>query len=406
MTQQIALAGTLVVCLSAAASAQEAPVPTPAAEDTRTQFPAFMTNSYFTFTVGSIGYLFTGAQLEPGFQAASVDKPRLAVRADFFGHHFTKHLAAQVTYMRPARFVSYNDINGKSGSNQVSNAYAGLTFVWDLALTDRASMYVEGGYGVTSRSGFQIDGKTALQPAHYGAGLVGGGLAFHATPTMDVMLGATYSPGRKSFQQPSTRLFTTGLRYHMRPVPASDVTANRDAGFVFPANVVRVGGTTNVFTYGLNDLFSKKIPIFWGGHVETKNGMTLDYQRNVFHTKKVFAFDVGGSVSEWNSNGNEEGFITVSAYPMFRFFIARLEPADIYFSYSLAGPTFISRTVIDGLETGTHFTFQDFMGIGAYLGKTRRVNAEIGIKHFSNGNLVTTNASIKVPLTIMVGLTF
>ena len=46
-------------------------------------------------------------------------------------------------------------------------------------------------------------------------------------------------------------------------------------------------GTTNVFTYGLNDLFSRKIPIFWGGNVETKYGFTLDYQRNVFHTKKV-----------------------------------------------------------------------------------------------------------------------
>jgi hypothetical protein len=38
------------------------------------------------------------------------------------------------------------------------------------------SAYVEGGYGVTSRSGIVIDGKTAL-PAHYGSALVGGGLA-------------------------------------------------------------------------------------------------------------------------------------------------------------------------------------------------------------------------------------
>jgi hypothetical protein len=400
--QRFALASA-IVCAAASASAQE---PAKAADDTRTQYPAFMSNSYFTFTVGSIGYLFTGAQLEPGFQAASIDKPRLAVRADFFGHRFTKNLSAQVTYMRPARFVSYNDINGKTGGNQVSNAYAGLTFVFDYPLNAGTSIYTEGGYGVTSRSGFEIDGKTALQPAHYAAGLIGGGFAFHAMQNTDVMLGATYSPGRKAFEQPSTRLFTAGLRYHMRPLPASEVAENRDSGFLFPENVIRIGGTTNVFGYGLNDLFSKKIPIFWGGHVETETGVTIDYQRNVFHTKKIFAFDLGASASAWRSNGVQDGFATLSAYPLFRFFLARIEPADVYFCYSLAGPTLINRTVIDGLETGARFTFQDFMGIGAYLRPDRRLNAEIGIKHFSNGNLFVTNASIKVPVTLTIGLTF
>ena len=395
------ITATLIVCAATCASAQQT-----TSGDTRTQYPAFLTDSYFTVNVGSIGYLFSGTQLQPGFQAESIDKPRLAVRVDFFGHHFTKNLSAQVTYMRPVQFVAYNNVNGKAGSSQVSNAYAGLTFVWDVPLNARVSAYGEGGYGVTSRSGITINGKAALEPAHYAAGLVGGGFAFHATPNTDVMLGATYSPGRQSFNQPSTRLFTTGIRYQMRPLPAAEVAANREAGFAFPANVVRLGFTTNVLTYGVNDLFSRKIPIFWGGNVETRNGFTLDYQRNVFHTKKVFAFDLGASASYWTSNANRELFRTLSVYPLFRFFLARIEPADVYFSYSLAGPTFVSRTVIDGLETGERFTFQDFMGVGAFLGKTRRVNAELGIKHFSNGNLFTTNASIKVPLTLTLGLTF
>jgi len=37
---------------------------------------------------------------------------------------------------------------------------------------------------------------------------------------------------------------------------------------------------------------------------------------------------------------------------------------DIYFNYSHAGPTFISKTTIDINETGTQFTLQDFMGVG------------------------------------------
>ena len=85
MKLRTTLLGALLVCAARCASAQDTPTPA-AATDYRTQYPAFMTNSYFTFTVGSIGYLFSNTQLEPGFQAASIDKPRLAVRADFFGH--------------------------------------------------------------------------------------------------------------------------------------------------------------------------------------------------------------------------------------------------------------------------------------------------------------------------------
>jgi hypothetical protein len=396
-----AFAGALIVCAATSASAQET-----TSEDTRTQYPAFLTNSYFDFNLGSIGYLFTGTQLEPGFQAASIDKPRLAVRVDFFGHHITKHFAAQVTYMRPVRFVAYNNVNGGAVISQVSNAYAGLTLVWDEPLNDRVSAYGEGGWGVTSRSGFEINGAVALQRAHYAAGLVGGGFAYHVTPNTDITFGATYSPGRKSFNQPSTRLFTTGLRYEMRALPAAEVEDNREAGFVFPENVIRLAYTTNLLDYGVNTLFSSTIPIFWSGKVETRGGFTVDYERNAFHTRKWFAFDLGASASYWRSNLNRDIFRTVSVYPLFRFFLARTQPADVYFSYSLAGPTYISRTVIDGRETGERFTFQDFMGVGTFLGKTRRMNAEVGIKHYSNGNIFTSNAAIKIPLTLTLGLAF
>ena len=66
----------------------------------------------------------------------------------------------------------------------------------------------------------------------------------------------------------------------------------------------------------------------------------------------------------------------------------------------------ISQSVIDNQNTGARFTFQDFMGIGMLLGRDHRLNAEIGIKHYSNGNLFTSNASVKVPLTFSIGYTF
>jgi hypothetical protein len=397
-----ALAGMMMLCLAAGASAQE-PAPPAAAEDNRTQFPAFMRDSYVSLRGGWIGYLFTARQLEPGFEAESIERPRPAVR---LGHQFTKNIAAQITYMRPGQFVEYNNINGKNGNHPVSNAYAGLTLVWDQPLTEKLSAYVEGGYGVTSRSGIVIDGKTALQPAHYGSALVGGGLNYHWSPAFDFLLGATYSPGREAFDQPSTRMYSVGARYNMRAVPAATVTENREAGFFFPTNIVRAGITTNLLTYGVNDLFGKYIVIFWAGHVDVKQGLSLEYERNVFHTRKRFAIDFGASASMWESDGKNQVFRTLSAYPLVRFFLTRTDTADTYFSYSIAGPTYISEYQLDDLNTGAKFTFQDMMGVGAFFGKPRKINAEISIKHFSNGNLATSNAGIKVPLTFKVGWLF
>ena len=287
----------------------------------------------------------------------------------------------------------------------MSTAYAGADAGLEMPLSARVSAYGEAGGGVTSRSGFEIDGTTALESAHYAAGLLGAGLAYHATPKADILFGATYSPGRKSLSQPSTRLYTSGYSIpHAAAARRRRSRTNRRAGFAFPRSVVRLGYTTNLLSYGVNNFFSRKVPIFWGGNVETRRGFTLDYQRNVFHTRKVFAFDVGASASYWKSNGNREIFRTLSVYPLFRFFLARTEPADLFFGYSLAGPTFISRATIDARDTGERFTFQDFIGIGAFFGKARRMNAELGIKHYSNGNIFTANRSEKVPMTFSIWL--
>ena len=400
----------LLVCTAARVMAQEpatpAAPPAPPPLDTRTQYPPFLANSFFSFNVGLIGYLFTGRQLEPGFEAGTIDKPRVAARVDLFGHYFSKYFSMQGTYLRPGRYVAYRNINGTDVSRQVSNAYAGVTLSFHAPLGSKVSFYGEGGGGVTSRSGFAIEGKQALKEAHYTSGLLGAGFEYHASQNLDWVLGATYLPGRRSFEQPSSRFYTLGVRYMMRPVPEARVVENRDSGYVFPKAVARLGFTTSGAGYGLNTLFSRKIPIFWGGDLETGSGVSFDYQRNYFHTKKIFAFDLGISAGAWKTNDHAQTFGTISGYPMFRWFFLRRATMDLYGNYSLAGPTFMTKTTIEDQHLGARFTFQDFMGVGGFFGADRKFNAEIGIKHFSNGNLFTTNASVKVPLTVLVGVTF
>ena len=99
-------------------------------------------------------------------------------------------------------------------------------------------------------------------------------------------------------------------------------------------------------------------------------------------------------------------FTTLSAFPLFRFTPLRLRALDAYLDYSLAGPTLISRSAIDGQDTGRKFTFQDFMGIGVYVGSGRHVNVEVRIGHYSNGNLFPQNAGVSIPLTFNLGYAF
>lgn len=153
----------------------------------------------------------------------------------------------------------------------------------------------------------------------------------------------------------------------MRPLSVEEVERNSDVRIVFPKNLVQIGYVTDALGYSVNDFVSRgAVPVFWAADVRVGHGLSLNYARNVFHTRRIFALDWGADFSSWRSKRNGEQFFTASVYPVLRFFALRSRSQDLYFNYSLAGPTFISRTTIDANETGKQFTFQDFMGCGDF----------------------------------------
>jgi opacity protein-like surface antigen len=386
---------------SASASAAQVP----ADIDTRTQFPAFLDNSFFGMHVAYINYNFTDRQLEPGFRSGSLARPKLGARVDLFGHRFNEFLSLQTVYMRPGAYVTYRDINGDSQPHHVWMNFGAVTMQGQAPVNRRLSVYGEAGFGIVSRRGFDSKGVPVIRHAHYGAPVLGGGLIYHANTSWDLLAGVTYIPQRAEDKQPATAFVTTGFRYNVRALPAERVEAVRRDGYLFPENVVQLEFGTGG-GYSVNKFFSSKLPVFWGGNVPIDRGLALHYNRNVFHTNKIFALDLGTSVSFWRSRELHDGFATLSVYPLLRFTFLRTEPADVYFMYSLAGPTYISKVIIDGLGTGSHFTFQDFMGIGAFTGKSRNMSIGLKISHYSNGNLAVDNAGLKIPVTVTLGYAF
>lgn len=381
--------------------------PSVPAQDTRAQYPRFLSRSYIGLNMGYIDYPFSSLQLEPGYEAESIRIPHLALQVLLIGHHINKNLSAQISYSRPVNWVEYKHVNGDQYIHYVWMNIAGLTAKYRLPVIKKLSAYGEGGLAIITRKGFKFNNIDVVKDVSYTSILAGAGLQYQLNKNWDLKLSASYSPRRSKDRQPHTVFYSAGFNYNMNPLSNERVKRNSNTGFIFPKQFIQVGFSTNHFSYDANNFVSEgKIPIFWGGEAEVEKGVSLHYLRNVFHGRKLFSLDLGTSFSAWRSKNNRDEFFTFSVFPLFRFTFLRTKPADLYFYYSVAGPTFISKTTIDNINTGKHFTFQDLMGIGMFAGKNRQMNAEVRIGHYSNGNIFPYNEGVKIPLTFNLGFAF
>ncbi len=136
-------------------------------DDTRTQYPALLQNSYITINVGAIDQPFSQALLQPGFHAASIDVPRVDVRVMLIGHEFNRFVSAQASYMRPLNYVRFTGVRaGDIDSHHVRVNFGAVTLKVRAPLGGRWSAYGEGGLGFTSRTGFSLGDTAVVTDAH------------------------------------------------------------------------------------------------------------------------------------------------------------------------------------------------------------------------------------------------
>lgn len=374
------------------------------AQDTRTQYPPGLRNAYFGVNIGYINYPFSVAQLEPGFSVESISVPHTAVRIVLYGCPINKYLSARITYMRPVNWVLYKNINGDKVAHSVWMNIAGLTLQGQVPVSKKVTVSAEAGLGVITRNGFEINNVPVVKNANYGTGLFGGGVQYHLNKKWDLQVSTAWSPENKKTRQPHTLFIGGGFNYHLAPLPKETVERNAKNGYHFPKEFLFAGYTSNGLGYGVNNAVSKgPVPVFWGGDAQTRHGISISYQRNIFHARKVFAMDWAVHTGFWQSRIKKENFFTASLNPVFRFNFLRSKSADVFFEYSVAGPTYISKTKLDNIGLGRKFTFHDFMGLGAFAGKNRKLYAGLRIAHYSNGNIFPENDGVMIPLTFNLG---
>lgn len=369
------------------------------AQDDRQDYPQLFSRGYVEGGIGTITYPFGERYLEPGHTIDSFDVPHLAIRATL-GYLLGQHLAARLTYLRPYNWVEYRNVDGTDLNKSVWMNILGLTLRGRVRIGGGWSLYGEGGLGLITRHGFDIGEASVIDDHIFAAPLVGAGADYQLTRAWTATIGGLYSPGHDGPPQPQTISFTTGVRYTVGT--SAPAPSRRETPHVFPQHLIQLGLMSDGLGYGFNTALS---PIFWQGDVRLRQGVALHYEQNVFHTERFFSVDWGASIT-FNRSELRDEFLTASLYPLFRLTALRREGADLYFSYSVAGPTFISKTVIDGSRTGNRFTFQDLLGVGVYLGEGRHWNVELRVGHYSNGNVIPHNPGIKVPLSLNVGYAF
>ena len=371
------------------------------------QYPPGLLNGNFGVSLGAFHYAFSSAQLEPGYTVASVRTPPLGVSVQLYSVPVTKHIAASVYYMRPVLFVEYNSINGDNKRYLITPNVGAFTLKTNLPVQKRSSVAIEAGFAVITRSGITINDKPVIRSVNYGTVIAGAEYVYTLSNKWKLKAGMLYSPAKKSVRQPATSFYAAGFSYHLTPLSKEKLIEKKKAGYYFPKNLLQVGISTNGFGYGVNEFFSGRrvnpIPLFWGGGARVEKGISINYQRTVFKGKKLFSLEWGMSAGYWQTEELNEQFFTIATYPVFKFHLLRTQKADGYFYYSVAGPAFQSKTNLDYEPLGKKFTFRDYMGIGTYTGKNKRLNLELNIGHFSNGNLFPANGGIMVPLGLYAG---
>ena len=388
------------------------------AQDERAQIPKIMQDAYFEVNIGSINYPFGQAQLESGYTLNSaVVVPHTAVRLVLGGFDFNKYLSAQITYMRPVLWVRYdykNNNTNYSGNHSVWMNVGGLTLKPQLPIGDHFSIYGEAGLGIITRHGFEDpQGNSVVKDASYPTFLFGGGLKYHINNRWALQICSNYSPASEKYNQPYTSFVGGGFSYHFKPFSENQIKKGKESGLIHPKQWLQIGYTSNALGYGINNMVSRDpVPIFWGGNAEVRQGLSLNYQRNIFHGPKVFALDWGINASVWQTKGESannferQQFFTFSVFPVFRLNYLHAKAFDAYFYYTVAAPSFISKTLLDGHKMGANFTFMDNMGTGIFFGEKRNLNMELKIGHYSNGNVFTENEAVKIPLSLQLGYAF
>lgn len=387
-----------IATFAANSATSEPKAPTLNTKDPRTKMPAIFADSWIGLSIGYKKTNFSNSDFPPLYAPQSFKDGITALRATI-GHYFSPYFAISLNLLRGAHS---NKLYYPDAVYSVPESLFAFTLRPTLPLNDELALFGEAGVGFISRRGYQRDDVQAISNADIFSPVLGAGLYINLPDNLFLDLEAEYTPKNPSHKQPSILYLGMGVNYLLKDTHSQQEHSDQ---YWFPVHTLQLDYVNgNIFYADAAKYFTtpRSIPVFFDGSIKINKGIALMYQNTFFHTYKNFSIEWGWSLSEWESRMLKQKFYTISLFPEIKVWIVRLPSFDFYFTYSLAGPTYISKVYIDHLNSGSNFTFQDFLGFGAFLGHSKRVALNVKIVHYSNGNSLPNNPGVCVP--VMAGL--
>ena len=372
----------------------------------------FLSKAFFQINLGYVDYGFDESILNDGFEVSGYRRNPFSGRL-LLGYKFNEEWALQYGVMRPAVWFEFENVNGTNLNKSVFVNSWFLSLSRHFKIDNNWSLFAEAGPARVTRKGFLLGNLRGVEDRDYFSLLTVGGIKYKLNDRWDLSAQTVYTPETSSNNTPIYQ-FTAGIQYNLSKLVPKEY--HEESEVFFPKNTFQLGYANDAVGYAANKFFSLQarvgnfrsvgVPIFWYGDAKAQHTFHLNYNRTVYKGKKIFSLSWGSSLTAFQSTLEKEWVVALSIYPQLNFYFWRNEDFNMYANYSVIGPTYISVSDIDGLETGPNVTYQDFMGVGAYFGKNNSYNAELKIIHYSNGNIFNKNDGVAIPLVFTFGKSF
>lgn len=134
--------------------------------------------------------------------------------------------------------------------------------------------------------------------------------------------------------------------------------------------------------------------------------LMLNYDPQRFTWRKFNIYFDAGFSHFWVTD--TPYYTTVNIYsiaPVVRYTFKKRGPLSPYFEVSI-GLAYLNHTRFEDRNMGIHFSFQDRIGIGAYVGTTKQLSLGVQAIHYSNARIASHNSGITIPLMLDIGYRF
>jgi hypothetical protein len=154
-----------------------------------------------------------------------------------------------------------------------------------------------------------------------------------------------------------------------------------------------------------SDVYRPGKPLMWDAKLKVDRAIMLSYERDLYHFGRYLELYSGISGGFLESFGEKEDSIqTFGGYLMARLYFVKVRNFQMFFMWSPAGPSFLTKREFATTEFSNLFVFQDQFGIGIRVKGKREYDFFVKLYHFSNGDIFPINGGIDIPLLIGFGV--